>query len=281
MSLLSEIKNILLISIGALSAAFGIHGFLESSRFIDGGVTGISMLLSQITSLPLSAFIIISNLPFVALGYKQLGKAFAIRSIFAITTLSLILLTVHFPDITPDKLLTAVFGGFFIGVGIGLTIRGNAVLDGTEIAALLISKKSSILKVGDIILIFNILIFLTAIYFLGIEPALYSILTYFSAAKTLDFVIYGLEEFTAVYIISSKNNLIREEVINKLGRGVTTIKGLGGKTGLEQEILYCVLTKLEIGALKSLAKNIDSDAFITLHALSDVEGGVVKRASHH
>src|SRR6478736_5955305 len=167
-----------LIVAGIFSAAFGLQGFLLSSHFIDGGVTGISMLLASIFKAPLSVLILIINLPFVALGYRQIGRAFAIKSVLSIAGLSLCLQFVRFPDVTPDKLLTAVFGGFFIGAGIGLAIRGGAVLDGTEIAALLISRKSPILKVGDVILILNIFIFLAAALFLSVESALYSILTY-------------------------------------------------------------------------------------------------------
>src|SRR2546428_3847740 len=172
----------------------GLKGFLLSSNFIDGGVTGVSMLLAKITAAPLYVWLPLVNVPFVAIGYRQMGRAFAIRSTLAIAGLSVVLATLHFPDVTPDRLLTAVFGGFFIGAGIGLAVRGGAVLDGTEIAALLISKRSHLLRVGDVILIFNVVLFVIAISVLGVEPALYSILTYVTAARTLDFVIYGLEQ---------------------------------------------------------------------------------------
>src|SRR6188472_2800740 len=173
-----ELLNALLIVLGILSAGMGLHGFLLSSNFIDGGVTGVSMLGAKVTGTPLSIWIPLVNLPFVAVGYRQIGAAFAVRSAAAIGGLSLVLATVHFPDVTPDLLLTAVFGGFFIGAGIGLAIRGGAVLDGTEIAALLVSRNSHLLRVGDVILVFNIALFLTAMSVLGVEPALYSILTY-------------------------------------------------------------------------------------------------------
>src|SRR6202008_4633897 len=165
---------------------------LLSSHFIDGGVTGASMLLANVLGWQLAILIPGINLPFIALGYRQIGKAFAIRSTLAIAGLALCLAFVKFPDVTPDLLLTAVFGGFFIGAGIGLAVRGGAVLDGTEIAALLISKRTPLLRVGDVILGFNAVLFLAAISILGVEAALYSILTYFAAAKTLDFVLYGL-----------------------------------------------------------------------------------------
>jgi uncharacterized membrane-anchored protein YitT (DUF2179 family) len=276
-----EALNVLLIAAGILAAAFGLKGFLLSSSFIDGGVTGVSMLLAKVTAAPLSVWLPLVNAPFVALGYRQMGRAFAIRSALAIAGLSAALATMHFPDVTPDRLLTAVFGGFFIGAGIGLAVRGGAVLDGTEIAALLISKRSHLLKVGDLILGFNIVLFLAAMSILGVEPALYSILTYLAAARTLDFVIYGLEEYTAITIMSSRSALIRERIVGDLERGVTVYKGYGGLTGAEQEILYCVVTRLEIGKVKTIVRAIDEHAFVVSHALADAEGGVVKHAAMH
>jgi len=276
-----EALNILLIAAGIVAAAFGLKGFLLSSSFIDGGVTGVSMLLAKVTAAPLSVWLPLVNAPFVALGYRQMGHAFAIRSTLAIAGLSAALATMHFPDVTPDRLLTAVFGGFFIGAGIGLAVRGGAVLDGTEIAALLISKRSHLLKVGDLILGFNIVLFLAAMSILGVEPALYSILTYLAAARTLDFVIYGLEQYTAITIMSSRSALIRERIVGELERGVTVYKGYGGLTGVEQEILYCVVTRLEIGKVKTIVRAIDEHAFVVSHPLADAEGGVVRRAAMH
>ena len=204
-----ESINAAFIAAGILSAAMGIKGFLVSSGFIDGGVTGVSMLVSRVTGLPLAALLPAINLPFVALGFHQMGALFAARSVLGIAGLAVALAFVPFPDVTPDLVLTAVFGGFFLGAGIGLAIRGGAVLDGTEIAALLISKRSAILKVGDVILLFNVVLFLAAMTILGVEPALYSILTYVTAARTLDFVIYGLEEYTAITIVSGQSAAIR------------------------------------------------------------------------
>jgi len=276
-----ELLNFVLIMLGIFSAGMGLHGFLLSSNFIDGGVTGVSMLLAKTTSLSLSIWLPLINLPFIALGYHQIGRAFAIRSILAIAGLSAVLATIRYPDVTPDLLLTAVFGGFFIGAGIGLAVRGGAVLDGTEIAALLISKRTDLLKVGDVILVFNILLFLVAMSVLGVNPALYSILTYVTAAKTLNFVIYGIEEYTAVTIVSDYSDLIRERVTRELNRGVTIYKGYGGHSGTEHYILYCVVTKLEIGKIKSITRELDQSAFIVTHPLADVEGGIVKRSHLH
>jgi uncharacterized membrane-anchored protein YitT (DUF2179 family) len=280
-SFLRHVLQTILIVLGIFSAGLGLKGFLLSSRFIDGGVTGVSMLLSNVLSLPLAVLILVINLPFIALGYRQIGRSFAIKSALAIGGLSLCLAFVKYPYVTPDKLLTAVFGGFFIGAGIGLAIRGGAVLDGTEVAALLISKSSNLLKVGDVILLLNVFIFSAAAFFLGIESALYSMLTYFAASKTVDFLIHGIEEYTAVIIISDKSEEIRQEIIRYLRRGVTVYKGRGGLSDAEQDILFCVVTRLEIGRLKSVARDLDEAAFIVVHPLSDAEGGVIRRRALH
>jgi uncharacterized membrane-anchored protein YitT (DUF2179 family) len=280
-SFVREIVNCVLIIFGILSAGLGLKGFLLSSHFIDGGVTGISMLLSNLLGLPLSVLILVFNLPFIALGYRQIGKMFALKSAVAIAGLSLCLAFIEYPDVTQDKLLTAVFGGFFIGAGIGLAIRGGAVLDGTEVAALLISKSSNLLRVGDVILILNLFIFSAAAFFLGIESALYSILTYFAASKTIDFLLHGIEEHNAVIIISERSEVIRRAIIRDLGRGVTVYKGRGGMSDAEQDILYCVVTRLEIGSVKNLAREIDESAFIMVHPLADASGGVIKQPALH
>jgi len=275
-----EVLNAGLTILGVLSAGLGLKGFLLSSHFIDGGVTGVSMLLANVLGWQLSVLILLINLPFIALGYRQIGRGFAIRSTLAIAGLSACLAFIKYPDVTPDKLLTAVFGGFFIGAGIGLAIRGGAVLDGTEIAALLISKSSNLLKVGDVILLLNVVIFSTAAFVLGIESALYSMLTYFAASKTVDFLIHGVEEHTAVIVISERSEEIRQSIIRDLERGVTVYKGRGGLSDVDQDILFCVVTRLEIGRVKSVVHAIDREAFIVVHCLADAEGGVVKRHVH-
>jgi len=276
-----ESINFLLIVLGILSAGMGIKGFLLSSHFIDGGVTGISMLLANVLGYPLSILILLINLPFIALGYRQIGGVFALKSALAIAGLSVCLAFVNYPDVTPDKLLTAVFGGFFIGAGIGLAIRGGAVLDGTEIAALLVSKGSHLLKVGDVILILNIFIFSAAAIFLGIDSALYSVLTYFAASKTIDFLIHGIEEYNAIIIMSEKSDEIREAIVRVLSRGVTIYNGRGGMTGKPMRILYCVVTRLEIGRVKNVINEIDGAAFIVIHPLADAAGGIIKKTALH
>jgi uncharacterized membrane-anchored protein YitT (DUF2179 family) len=220
------------------------------------------------------------NLPFVLLGYRHLGRAFAIRSALAILGLAVVLATVHFPDVTHDSLLTAVFGGVFIGGGIGFAVRGGAVLDGTEIAALLIGKRSAVLKVGDVILAFNIVLFLVAMSVLGVNAALYSILTYIAATKTLDFVLYGIDEYTAITIVSDHHGAIRERITGDLGRGVTVYRGYGGLSGRERDILYCVVTRLEVGKIKRIVRELDDSAFVVFHPLSGADGGIVKRRVH-
>lgn len=280
-SLRREAINAALILAGIFSAAMGIKGFLLSSHFIDGGVTGISMLLAKVTPLPLALWLPVVNLPFVVLGYRHLGGAFALRSTIAILGLAVVLATTGFPDVTHDALLTAVFGGAFLGAGIGLSVRGGAVLDGTEIAALLIGKRSSVLKVGDVILGFNVVLFLVAMSVLGVEPALYSILTYVTAARTLDFILHGIEEFTAVTIMSSAPQPIRDAILDEMGRGVTIYRARGGKTGEDREILYCVVTRLEIGRVMRIIETFDAGAFVVQHPLADVRGGVVHRHALH
>lgn len=279
--IIRELINSLLIVLGILSAGMGIKGFLLSSHFIDGGVTGISMLVSNVLGYPLYILIPLINLPFIALGARQIGWVFAFKSIMAIAGLSVCLAFVNYPDVTPDKLLTAIFGGFFIGAGIGLAIRGGAVLDGTEIAALIISKSSHILKVGDVILILNIFIFSTAAFYLGIDSALYSVLTYIAASKTIDFLINGIEEYNAIIIMSEKSDEIRESIVRLLSRGVTIYNGRGGMTGKQMHILYCVVTRLEIGRVKNVVREIDDSAFIVIHPLADAVGGIIKKTALH
>jgi len=276
-----ELGNAGLIALGVLSAGMGLKGFLLSSNFIDGGVTGVSMLLAKTTSLPLSLWLPLVNLPFIAIGYRLLGRAFAVRSVLAIGGLAVALATIPYPDVTQDLVLTAVFGGLFIGAGIGLAVRGGGVLDGTEIAALLISRRGDLLKVGDVILIFNVVLFVIAMSILGVNEALYSILTYVAAAKTLDFVLYGIDEYTAITIMSAEHASIRERITGQLGRGVTVYRGYGGLSGAEQQILYCVVTRLEIGRVKDIVRECDESAFVVSHPLTGAEGGVVKKRALH
>lgn len=278
---LRHLKDFTLIGLGIVSACFGLKSFLMPSEFIDGGVTGISLLISTLTGFKLSYLILLINIPFVILGYSQIGKAFAIKTALAIIVLAAFLIILPFQPITHDKLLIAFFGGLFLGGGIGLAMRGGCVIDGTEVLALYISK-NSMLTVGNIILILNIIIFGVAAIFLDIETAMYAILTYLSASKTIDFVVNGLEQYIGVTIISEKKEDIKQFLINEMKRGVTIYKGEGGYGEKKEiDILYTVVTKLEMGKLQNEIRQIDPDAFIVQQQISDIKGGVVKRHALH
>jgi uncharacterized membrane-anchored protein YitT (DUF2179 family) len=276
----SHTKDTILIILGIFSASFGFKGFLLSNHFIDGGATGISLLISAITSLPLYLLIVCVNIPFIILAYNILGKTFAIKTSLAITGLAVCLATVTFPDITQDNLLVAVFGGFFLGAGIGLSVRGGAVIDGTEVLAIYLSRKFGT-TIGDIIIMINVLIFSTAAYFLSIEIALYSMITYLSASKTLDFIIEGIEEYIGVTIISSHHEEIRQMIIQIMGRGVTIYNGKRGfgKTGdtREMDIVYTVVTRLELNKLNIEIEKIDPNSFVVMSSIKDTKGGMIKK----
>ena len=275
-------KETSLILLGITSAAFGLKSFLLPNNFLDGGTMGIALLLNIKTGAGLSLLVVLVNIPFVFLGLKQISRNFAIKTIMAIAGLSLMLSFDFFPIVTTDKLLIAVFGGFFLGGGIGLSIRGGAVIDGTEVLALFMSKNVS-LSVGDIILLFNILIFSVAAWVLNIETALYAILTYLSASKTVDFIIHGVEEYIGVTIISSKNEQIRQAITKILGRAVTIYKGERGyiknlsPEEVDMKIVFTVVTRLEVSKLKNMVKGIDKQAFIVMHTVDDTYGGMVKQ----
>jgi uncharacterized membrane-anchored protein YitT (DUF2179 family) len=275
-----NIKDFFFITIGIVAASFGLKGFLLSNKFIDGGVTGISLLVSALTKIPLPLLIIGINIPFVLLGYKILGRSFAIKTAIAISGLAVCLATVNFPVITSDHLLVAVFGGFFLGTGIGLSIRGGAVIDGTEVLAIFLSRKLST-TIGDIIIIINIIIFSTAAYLLTVEIALYSMVTYMAASKALDFVVEGIEEYIGVTIISSRPEDIRQMIINTLGRGVTVYSGKRGygKRGdtKDVDIIYTVITRLELNKLHSEIERIEPHAFVVMNAVKDTRGGMIKK----
>jgi uncharacterized membrane-anchored protein YitT (DUF2179 family) len=275
-----QIKDFVLITLGIFSASFGLKGFLLTNQFIDGGVTGISLLTSSLTKLPLPILIISINIPFIILANKVLGKVFAIKTTLAISGLAICLALVNFPDITKDSLLIAVFGGFFLGAGIGLTIRGGAVIDGTEVLAIFLSRKLGT-TIGDIIIVINVIIFSAAAYFFSIEIALYSIITYLSASKTLDFIIEGIEEYIGVTIISSQSEKIRQMIIEEMGRGVTIYNGKSGfgKKGevSEIDIIYSVVTRLELNKLNTEIEKIDTSAFVVMSSIKDSKGGMIKK----
>ena len=274
------LKDFFLITLGVFSAAFGLESFLLPNSFIDGGATGISLLISELAGVPLYVLIIVVNIPFIILGYKILGTGFAAKTAMAITGLAIVVAFVHFPNITKDHLLIAVFGGFFLGAGIGLSVRGGAVIDGTEVLAIYLSRKLGT-TIGDIIIIVNILIFSAAAYFLSIEIALYSMITYLSASKTLDFIIEGIEEYTGVTIISTHTEELSQMISEKLGRGVTIYSGKSGygKKGKKQDIdiVYSVVTRLELNKLNTEIEKIDPNAFVVMNSIKDTKGGMLKK----
>lgn len=275
------IRSGLFVVIGVLSAGFGLKGFLMPNNFIDGGVMGISLLINNKTGVPLAALIILINIPFILLGWHQISKGFSVKSVAAISLLALAVVIVPYPIVTNDKLLVAVFGGFFLGAGIGFTIRGGAVIDGTEILAIFFSRKQS-LSVGDFILVFNILIFSAAAYLLSVEVAMYAMLTYLAASKTVDFILEGVEEFTGVTIISPHSDEIADFIKQKMGRGLTIYSGRRGfgKRGenyIATDILFTVVTRLEISRLTNEVEKIDPNAFIVMQNIRDTKGGMVKK----
>lgn len=280
LTLFRYFKDFILISLGVISATFGFKGFLLTNHFIDGGATGISLLISALTGIPLYLLIIGVNIPFVVLAYTVLGRTFAIKTALAITGLAICLATLHFQDVTTDNLLVALFGGFFLGAGIGLSVRGGAVIDGTEVLAIYLSRKLGT-TIGDIIIMINVVIFSTAAYFLSIEIALYSMITYLAASKTLDFIIEGIEEYIGVTIISFHSEKMRLMVIDIMGRGITVYNGKGGfgQHGLTNEIdiLYTVVTRLELSKLNNEIEKIDPNAFVVMSSVKDTKGGMIKK----
>lgn len=273
------IWNALYITGGVVISSFGLASFLVPNQFIDGGVTGISMLFANIAGVPLSVLLLIVNAPFMILGYKHVGRSFAIKSFLAIVVQSLCLLVIPFPMATHDKLLAATFGGFFSGAGVGLAMRGGCVLDGTEVLAVIVSKRS-FATVGEVVLVMNVIIFSLAALVLGVEPALYSILTYFTGSKTIDFVLHGIEAYHGVLIVSSKHEQIRQTILTELGKGVTSLAAKGGYTATDQPVLFCVVTRLEVTRLEALVKSLDENVFFVVLQVHEASGGVVKQRSY-
>ena len=283
-SLRYSFKNCSLIIIGIVSAIFGIKGFLLPNSLIDGGVTGLSLLVKELSGFYLSWLIIMFNIPFLWLGFHQFNRNFTLRGIVAITAFSLALELLHFEPVTNDVLLSAVFGGFFLGLGIGFVIRGNSVIDGTEILAIFLDRRTPF-SVGDIILAFNIVLFSVAAMLLSVETALYSIITYFAASRTVNFIIEGIEEYVDVTIISAHSEEVREVIINKLKKGITIYNGRGGY-GVRSEhnpkldILYTVITRLEVSRLYMEVRKIDPDAFVVSRSVKDISGGLIRKHAH-
>lgn len=274
------IRDCFFIMTGIISAAFGLKGFLIPNNFIDGGATGISLLIAQLSNIPLHYLLVLINLPFVFLGMKVINKNFAIKTALAIIGLSISVAFIPFIHVTHDKLLVSVFGGFFLGTGIGLSVRGGAVIDGTEVLAIFLSKKIGS-TIGDIIVLLNITIFSAVAYFLSVETALYSMVTYLVASKALDFIVEGIDEYTGVTIISSHSDEIRMMIMTNMGRGLTVYKGKRGFGSHGErddiDIIYTVITRLELNKLTTEIAKIDTNAFVTMNTVKDTRGGMIKK----
>ncbi len=277
--ILRLLKDFIFIVLGIFVAGFGLKSFLIPNGFIDGGITGISLMISFLTPIHLSMLIFLLNIPFMLFAKKQIGKIFAIKTFLAISGLSLCLIFVQYPIITSDKLLVAIFGGFLLGAGIGLTIRGGGVLDGTEVLSIYLNRKMG-LSVGEVIFIINLIIFSFATLLLGIETALYSILTYLAASKTVDYFIEGIEEYIGMTIISKKSEEIRKKLVNELGKGITIYQGKSGylqDSNKEKDILFLFVTRLEVTKIKQEIIAIDSEVVIIEQGIKNVRGGIIKK----
>jgi uncharacterized membrane-anchored protein YitT (DUF2179 family) len=280
-----RIKEFVFLLLGVLSAGVGLKGFLLPNKFLDGGAMGVSLLLQFLTDINLSVLIVAINAPFIVIGARQLSVSFALKSSVAIVALALLVHFLDFPALTSDKLLISVFGGFLLGMGIGLSIRGGAVIDGTEVLAISISRGTSF-TVGDIIAIFNVLLFSLSAVFLSIETAMYSILTYIVASRTVDFIINGIEEYIGVMIVSPESVKIKQQIIHELGRGITSFRSDGGYGSKgnslpDRDILFCVVTRLEVSKLIYEIDKIDPKAFVIQYPIKDTKGGMIKKRPLH
>jgi len=281
LKLRSVIKRAVFITIGAIIMGYGLEAILIPNQMIDGGVTGLSMLLSHITPINLSIFLVLLNLPFFFLGYKQIGKSFAFSMLYGIVALSVATSFMHHVEpIVHDELLAVVFGGLTLGVGVGLTLRNGGVLDGTETLAILIEKRLPF-SVGEIIMFVNVIIFAIAAFVFGLENALFSMLTYFIAFKTIDVVVKGLEDMKSMYIISDNTTEIADAITERLGRGVTYLHGEGSYSGKDQRVILCVFTRLEETKMKDIIREIDPGAFTISSDVSEVRGGRFKKRDIH
>ncbi|BBB92856.1 MAG TPA: YitT family protein [Methylomusa anaerophila] len=271
----------LFLFIGSILAAVGLEIFLIPNHIIDGGVVGISIMLSYLSNFSLGLFIFFLNVPFLILGYNHIGKSFVISTLFSILSLSIWVTVLHpIPGLTEDLLLASVFGGIILGIGVGLIIRYGGSLDGTEIVAIILDKRTGF-SVGEIVMFFNIFILSSAGLIFGWNKAMYSLIAYFVAFKMIDITIEGLEETKSAIIVSEKAEIIAEKVMARLGRGVTLLSGKGGYSGEERTVLYLVITRLEIAKLKNIIDEIDENAFVTISEVHEVMGGRIRKRAIH
>ncbi len=280
-----DFKNLFQIIVGTSLAVLAMKGFMIPNRFLDGGVTSISIILHEVFKINISFFIIILNAIFIYVGYKKIGKTFAMQTMFTVILFSLGLIFVNIKPITNDKLLIAIFGGILIGTGSGLVIRGGGLLDGFEVITVFTQRRTG-LSNSEITTLFNIIIFGFAIIFFGIETSMYSFITYFTATRATDYVVDGIEEFTAVNIISSKPEEIKSFLVNELGKGITVYKGEKGylpnsyDVKTDADIIVTIVTRLEIKQIHDAVINIDENAFVYVHIIKEATGGILKDKSH-
>ena len=280
------LKDTLFVLAGILSSGFALKGFLMPNHFFDGGVTGISLEIHEFYNLNIAYVIVIANIPLILMGAFQVDKVFAIKTFAAVLGLGLCISFMPYPQITNDKLLVSIFGGVFMGIGVGLSIRGGCALDGIEVLALYTGKRVSF-TISEIILAINIVIFLIAAIFKGLPTALYSILTYYAASRTLNFVIEGVEEYTGVTIISGENEVIKAKLVNDMNRGITVYKGERGylKNSFDihhpVDIIFTVVTRLEVRRLRNMVHEIDPKAFVFTSTIKEAAGGILKKRARH
>ncbi|MCM3182602.1 uncharacterized membrane-anchored protein YitT (DUF2179 family) [Priestia megaterium] len=275
------VKRMLFILVGALLMAVGLEFFLVPNEVIDGGIVGISIILSHLTDVQIGFYIFALNLPFFFIGYKQIGKTFALSTLLGVIILSIATSIFHdLPVLTGDPLLATVFGGIVLGVGVGIVIRYGGSLDGTEILAILFNKRTPF-SVGETIMFFNLFILGSAGFVFGWDRAMYSLMAYFIAFKTIDIVIQGLDESKSAWIISEQYEQIGEAILARLGRGVTYLNGEGAYTGDEKKVIFCVITRLEEAKLKAIIDEIDPSAFFAVAAIAEVRGGRFKKRDIH
>jgi uncharacterized membrane-anchored protein YitT (DUF2179 family) len=279
-------KNLIYTFFGVLCATFAMKGFMIPNAFMDGGVTGISILLHEIYHVNISIPILLLNIVFVYLGAKYIGKTFAVQTSIAIVLLALGLLFFEVPKITSDKLLIALFGGFFIGVGMGLVLRSGGVIDGFEILAVFTTKKIGV-TISEIILVFNGVIFLVAALKLGIETSMYSIVTYFTAVKMCDYVSDGIEEFISLSVIAPNSEVVKSIIVNDFGKGISVYKGERGylpgsfDVKVDCEIVVTIVTRLELLAIKNAIAENEPKAFMFVQSVKEAKGGVLKKKHAH
>ncbi|MGG2086886.1 YitT family protein [Priestia aryabhattai] len=275
------VKRMLFILVGALLMAVGLEFFLVPNEVIDGGIVGISIILSHLTDVQIGFYIFVLNLPFFFIGYKQIGKTFALSTLLGVIILSIATSIFHdLPVLTGDPLLATVFGGIVLGVGVGIVIRYGGSLDGTEILAILFNKRTPF-SVGETIMFFNLFILGSAGFVFGWDRAMYSLMAYFIAFKTIDIVIQGLDESKSAWIISEQYERIGEAILARLGRGVTYLNGEGAYTGDDKKVIFCVITRLEEAKLKAIIDEIDPSAFFAVAAIAEVRGGRFKKRDIH